>query len=42
MDATLGVARESGVFVIDDAAQAMGATYKGRLLVPLVTQGFSV
>jgi dTDP-4-amino-4,6-dideoxygalactose transaminase len=32
MDAILKVARESGVFVIDDAAQAMGATYKGKAL----------
>jgi len=32
MDAILRVAGESGVFVIDDAAQAMGATYKGKAL----------
>ncbi|MDQ7837639.1 MAG: DegT/DnrJ/EryC1/StrS family aminotransferase [Thermodesulfobacteriota bacterium] len=32
MDAILKMAGESGVFVIDDAAQAMGATYKGKAL----------
>lgn len=30
MDAILAMAREQGILVIDDAAQAMGATYKGQ------------
>lgn len=30
MDAVLGAAREAGLPVVDDAAQAMGARYKGR------------
>lgn len=31
MDAVLGLAGEKGIPVVDDAAQAMGATYRGRM-----------
>jgi UDP-2-acetamido-2-deoxy-ribo-hexuluronate aminotransferase len=31
-DALLPVAKEEGIFVLDDAAQGLGATYKGRKL----------
>lgn len=30
MDAIMGIAREHGLFVIEDCAQATGATYKGK------------
>jgi perosamine synthetase len=32
MDAVLALAREKGVPIVDDAAQAMGASYRGRLV----------
>jgi len=39
MDAVLRVAQERGIPVIDDAAQAMGARYKGKLVGTFGTAG---
>lgn len=40
LDRVMGLARRVGAFVVEDAAQAMGGTYKGRLLGTIGDAGF--
>ena len=40
LDRVIGLARRVGAFVVEDAAQAMGGTYKGRPLGSLGDAGF--
>ncbi len=40
LDRVIGLARQVGAFVVEDTAQAMGGTYKGRLLGTIGDAGF--